>query len=224
MSIEVSSLVSGLRLLRRLVEHVEGANTRDHERDRDEEFRFWLAEVALAAGQAEERLGQLDQRVLDALEDREMQRIWRNLTFEAAREAIDERRRMLAYAAIGTALSAEHLTIAQIARVERTLRELDPADVSTLARIAEIRLEPLDTGADDAAKERHRLNSLAAGEKRYRILMAVPPSGEVLRVGGCVRVYRPPIWDSTEVADLTTLGQWVLLVSDPFLRASAPPS
>ena len=45
-----------------------------------------------------------------------------NYGYEAAREAIDARRSLLA--AAGSVCSA--LTIAQMARVERALRELDP--------------------------------------------------------------------------------------------------
>jgi hypothetical protein len=62
-------------------------------------------------------------------------RVLDNYGYEAAREPMDERRRMLAYAAAG---SVHHtLTIAQLARVERMIRELDPDDLVVLAKLEE---------------------------------------------------------------------------------------
>lgn len=65
--------------------------------------------------------------------DHQFVRVQRNLELEGVREAMDERREMLAYAAAG-AFSVE-LSLGDISRVERVLRELDPAGVRLLERI-----------------------------------------------------------------------------------------
>lgn len=84
------------------------------------------------------------ENIVDALDDRmkrlelatersldpEFQRILDNYGIEASREAIDERLRMLTHATAGS-FSAP-MTIAELSRVERILRELDPPDITVL--------------------------------------------------------------------------------------------
>lgn len=63
--------------------------------------------------------------------DRQFHLVQRNYLFEAQREAMDERRRMLMFAKAGS-YNAE-LTLGEIARVERSIRGMDPDDVMNLA-------------------------------------------------------------------------------------------
>lgn len=72
------------------------------------------------------RLGELEER----FNDPEYRRVLSSFTLEAAREAMDERMKMLAAATAGSANLK--LEIGQAARIERKLRELDPEDVKAL--------------------------------------------------------------------------------------------
>ena len=103
----------------------------------EEKRRSFLAEVektlphVLACLEAiEPRIEQLESRLEERAEDPEFQSILDNVVLEASREAIDERRRMLAHAFAGA--TDVRLTVAEAARAERTLRELNPADVMAL--------------------------------------------------------------------------------------------
>lgn len=69
------------------------------------------------------------------LDDLQFWRVQRNFEWEATREATDDRRRMLSFAAAG-AVNVE-LTLGQIARVERAIRELDPEDINLLREMAD---------------------------------------------------------------------------------------
>jgi hypothetical protein len=65
--------------------------------------------------------------------DPEFRRLLDNYGIEAPREATDERFRMLTYAA---AISfSVPMTIAELSRAERTIRELDPKDVDALRNL-----------------------------------------------------------------------------------------
>ncbi len=68
--------------------------------------------------------------------DHQFQRIQENYRLELWREALDERKFMLVYAAVQS--FKIDLSIAQAARVERVLRELDPPDVLLLLDILRI--------------------------------------------------------------------------------------
>jgi hypothetical protein len=87
-----------------------------------------LVEQVTANGSAKAQLTAL-------INDHQFHRVQTNYVFEYAREPMDERRRMLEYAQTGS--YNVDLTLAEIARVERTLRELDPNDVVMLVDIVE---------------------------------------------------------------------------------------
>jgi len=184
--------------VQKIVALLEKDRTAEFEKERDEIFREWIADVARGLHDLEQRVGDLSAFVAEGLVDRELQLVWRNFMFEAAREAIGERRRMLAYAVVGTAAVAHILTVAQVARVERTMRELDPLDLRVLAEAAD----------------------LGSPGQRYSFMMGKPPSGDLLHVAGCIRVYTPRTWNAVLSADLTELGRWVLAVARPWLLAS----
>jgi hypothetical protein len=77
-----------------------------------------------------ERLEEFDARLEQRIDDPQFQRVIDNFGVEATREAIDARRRMLAHAT-ANAFNLT-LTVAEAARAERVLRELDPEDVFVL--------------------------------------------------------------------------------------------
>jgi hypothetical protein len=89
-----------------------------------------IPEVLARLDAVEPRLERLEGRVEERVEDPEFHSVLDNVVLEASREAIDERRRMLAHAFAG-AFNVE-MTIPEAARAERTLRELDPSDLATL--------------------------------------------------------------------------------------------
>lgn len=107
-------------------------------RDAEVAARLDALEVA-----AEDRVS-FEERLVSMVSDAQFVRLQANVEYEALREATDERRRMLAYAAAGLADPSMPLTLK--ARIERTLRGLDPIDVVTLRRI--VRFAPLSNSIE----------------------------------------------------------------------------
>lgn len=106
-----------------------------------QEFETWALTWLNALEQQCERLNEQcsgnaeNVAALQALlADHQFFRVNQNYIFEATREAMDERKRMLAFAAAGSVNVA--LALGEIARVERTIRELDPDGVRLLSAIA----------------------------------------------------------------------------------------
>ena len=145
-------------------------NDERHALDRVETALAWSAELKAAAAEAlpylRLKLADLDAQVEQLEADSQTVRIYRNLGFEALREAIDERRKMLAHAAAG--ILDPEMPVERKARVERRLRELDPVDVRTLYGLS-LMLRALD--AKEAAK-----------------ILFRESSGDVLVASGCVRL------------------------------------
>ncbi|MCC6665008.1 MAG: hypothetical protein IT375_14750 [Polyangiaceae bacterium] len=180
-------------------------NDEQLERDRVELAIAWGAELKSAFPQVvadlERRIEDVDQKIQAALEDPQLPRVLSNFGFEAAREAIDERRRMLAHAAAG--IVDPDLPVERKARVERTLRELDPIDVRALYGI-----------------------HLAVRSARYGALFSVP-SGDVLVASGCVRIGTSAGGfgggGASHSADVTQLGHDVLRVLRSYVRSRGAP-
>jgi hypothetical protein len=82
----------------------------------------------------EARVSNLEAQLRGRALDPEFRRLLFNFGIEAAREAIEERFRMLVHATAG-AFNVTSLTIAQTARAERTIRELDPEDITALRHV-----------------------------------------------------------------------------------------
>ncbi|WP_437304800.1 hypothetical protein [Sorangium sp. So ce388] len=154
-------------------------------REREELALQWSAELKAAVPQAvaylESRVDDLDARIAELSSDPQLRRVYTNFNFEAHREAIDERRRMLAHAAAG--LINPEITVERKARVERTLRALDPADILMLhganlvpGRMRGESLLGTPSGGDDNP-----------GRMRADLLLGTP-SGDVLASSGCVRM------------------------------------
>jgi hypothetical protein len=182
----------------------------------------------------EGRLAELEEneqnrQKLEELLTQEFFWILENYEFEAHREAIDERRRMLAFASAGS-LNVE-LSLGEIARVERAIRELDPADVLLLARLRAIEDPPkprIPEGLSHAPTEilgPWQKSCAEVAEARQKAALAQSGSGDALRSAGCTQL--APMrntWGATFPTGLvvTTMGDWVLRVLDGYLRARQP--
>lgn len=170
--VDLATVTAGLKQLRTLYEILckrQGEATRRLLEARNEESFAWAADLALRDRERLEalqsqaaKIADLEEKLAALVADPQFFRVRTNYCFEAAREAIDERRRMLAYAAAGSL--APGLTVGQIARVERTIRELDPDDVKFLKLLSEY--------GDDGS--------------RYSGWQENDESGHVLLAAGCV--------------------------------------
>jgi hypothetical protein len=196
----------------RLVKHLAEILSRNNEqlrRDREDLSLEWGAEVKRALPQVvaylDARVDDLDAKLAKVFEDPQFGRIFANFTFEAAREAIDERRNMIAHAAVG--IVDPDISVERKARVERTLRSLDPNDVLTLYGA---KLVP---------------GTVAAGERCARALLGLP-STDVLLSAGCLRL-EVSGGGAGEGASaglrITQLGDDVLRVLRSFIATRHPP-
>lgn len=140
-------------------------------------------------------------------DDAQMHRLWANFVWESIREATAERREMLAAADAG--IVDPTLTIEQKARVERTLRQLDPTDVRALFGFELI-------GNADGYLARNELYELW---KRL-------PDGDVLVSSGCMRLNPEPLAGAggagKPVPEVTPLGRNVLRVLRVYVRKRGP--
>ena len=164
----LSPLRTGLKLVRVLQRWREGPDRGAVYRDHYEE---WVANLAAALREHAGDVEALAER-LDALEqDRERVLVLGNYGLEALREAVDRRRAMLGDAALAAFVS--DLGTAELARVERTIRMLDPEDLDLLCAVAELSsMHPFVAGA------RERWARLCAGHL----------GGAPLLASGCVVV------------------------------------
>jgi len=158
-------------------------------------------------------------------DDHQFGRLEWNYELEGARETTDERRRMLGFAA---AWSVEpELSIAQLSRVERTIRELDPEDIDVLKRLADQQAAApaLRRGQPQAiAEPAHREALEKHHENMYVGWLHYRPAGEVLPAAGCVYIAPRATNYSTTTAriEVTDLGKNVLRVLDGYIRSNQP--
>lgn len=187
----------------------------------------WLIQlkhaVATLEKQMEHATTEQRTRLNEVLEDPCFARVQVNYSYEASREAIDARRGMLAYAALGAAdAGMRGMSIAEVARVERTIRELDPRDVRALARMATIFAAPLpDEEGKRSIEENRRERELydLTSSDAYRA------SSDVLAATACVgscRYTRKEL-DWAVRWRINLLGYAVLRVMDLYLRAVPGP-
>lgn len=210
----LNPLRTGLKLVRVLQRWNDGPERASIYRDHYEE---WIAELAQALRAHVDEAEVLAER-LDTLEqDRERLLVLGNLGFEAWREAVDARRVMLGDAAVAAVFS--ELSASALARIERTVRMLDPEDLELLALIVDPERCRIP---DDVVLMREPLPS----EERYMHLVRGHLGGAALVAAGCVRVGQfegaqrlaqlkqmaggdesiPPILE----AEITPLGELVL--------------
>jgi hypothetical protein len=179
---------------------------------RDELFRGWASELAVASNEVAKevrRLGEdFERQSEERAENHEAQRVLMNYAEQAYREPIDERRRMLAHAAAG--ILDVRLTIAQHAKVQRILHELDPDDVLVLWGLS------LTCG--------HVVSGKSAdndGGARY-FLWDQSPSRDTLLAAGLVQLPPPGALGPGHLA-VTRLSGPILTALRSFLATRKPP-
>jgi hypothetical protein len=177
------------------------------------ELKAAMPEVVARIAVMEERMEELESKLDHTFDDPQVERVFRNFTFEAAREAVDERRRMLAHAALADVLDLR-LTISQKARVERVIRELDPDDVRRLSQVAARAAE----GAEGAAVAMKLGTSEAEALLAARCAIHYPP-----RVTGVSTAFDPSMASTSFSKDevhVTEIGRFVLRVCHTYTRAT----
>ena len=186
-----------------------GVQQEAHEGDVD-----FIAEVTTSLARLAKRTNSLADQVRNAVADGPTRTILGNLGFEAAREAIVERKLMLA-AAVGGILRPE-FSVERRARLERKLRELDPADVRHLDGITRVpRPNMKDFPAQPGATDDHH----AMERLRYAELHV--DEFEVLRSSGCVEICRLENYRA-EGCRVTRLGQDILRVVEDYVSERTP--
>ena len=201
------------------------SNTANFAKERDEMFQGWIVELKTALDDLLSRTSEMNTLVTQLVADPEFCRLQRNYGFEAAREAIDERRKFLAYAAAGT--FRDDLSVAQLARVERIIRLLEPNDVRFLADVEQ-----------DIAARRKQLEAdqrKLAGTSEYRQAqnadaiatatfnkVSSSASGQALLASGWLLMFTPPVYDASIEVQITHLGKEVLSVMQVYLLAASP--
>lgn len=111
-------------------------HTADLRQSREIEFKDLVYSRALLLRDVLERVQKLENasevltQMKERASDRQFQRIQENYRIESWRESMDDRRHMLIFASVQS--FKLDLTIAQAARAERTLREIDPSDLAVL--------------------------------------------------------------------------------------------
>lgn len=157
------------------------------------EHEQWLQHVMQRLLDCGERDDVLAARLDAFADDRQAQRVVHGLFFEAMREALDDRRRMLAAAA--AVLTVPDLPVEEKARCERTLRQLDVADVAWLDVLDKIcgNIHNGRAYGDDAALRHEVWNN--------------SPSKEALVAAGCVAVsYTAGAGGGQALAHITRTG------------------
>ncbi len=180
----------------------------------------WWAEVVQQVQEHERRLNALEREVLHRrlTEDHEAIGILANYVQQAHSEPLDERRRMLAFAAAG--LANVHLGIGELARVQRILRELDPDDVVALYKVWLIR-----SGSPSKAHlERYEVQG-EPGADRVRLAYWQESGAESLISSGCLRIVAAGGGMGTgthEELRVTRTGITVLRTLRPYITARSP--
>jgi hypothetical protein len=212
-----------LPVMKHFAAKLAGAGDAAWQERRREIHEDWQIEAATLAQERFDflsaRVDDLEAKVAVRAEEVAAIAVHANFVRAADAEPTEERRRMLAFA--DAALVDTSLTVAQISRVERLLRELDPEDIlwlSVIDRAAGTFFEGIQKGS----------------EERVRWETWNRAGADVLVASGCVRVthhsqsgafaYDAPAggggWDGAVV---TREGRLVLQVMRLFLRARPLP-
>jgi hypothetical protein len=188
---------------------------------RDEMFRDWVSELAQRLAAIEQRFdtkeqGEYSRRTVD----NEFVAVTANYFRDAHVEPLNERKLMLAVAAASIANLS--LSVAELARIQRTIRELDPNDVLELYG-----LWLVPTSVPDAShlpeNKRARFTAGALRFQRWQVGRA-----EALETSGCVVVRTgggpTTIGDSEPSHELqvTLTGLLVLTALRPYIALREP--
>lgn len=212
--VSVPDFLSPTSVLFKLITH--GLSRKEHKFSQlqREMFEDWIVaahravrEQVLWVREHEHRISELEALAMDP----QFERVLGNYQFEASREAMDERRRMLALAYAGSLHPG--MTVAQLARVERVIRELDPEDVKVLAAVRRINAPPLNEERvfEDGEQALH--------DERIQLLKESGASGAALVASACVAINDPvSTWAMQSSCVITPIGEWVLAVMGAYLR------
>jgi hypothetical protein len=179
------------------------------EKAKEEWLIFLCAALPKAFEDLYARYDNLEGRLSKVYEDPQFWRIIDNFTYDAWREALDERRRMFAHAAAG--IMEPDISIQRKARVERTLRVLDPEHVLYLHCANKIPIGGFGTNS-------HNVKIVK--------LLNMDSIGDVLASCGCVRMETggggagEGVWSE---AHITQLGYDVLDVLRTYTKVTPLP-
>ncbi len=156
-------------------------------------------------------LGDVRAQLSEMVGDDQFVRLVGSYTRQASQEPLDERVRMFAHAVAGSFDLG--LNIGEKARVERVLRELDPADVILLSRI--------HRAAGSVWWEAGLGEDFGSTERLRHRLWQSSPKGEALAASYCVRteVMRGAGTAGTPTIVVTETGRLVLRVLRSFVAA-----
>lgn len=160
------------------------------------------------------RIGEIAALARILQEDRPTLTVLGNLKFEAAREALHERRLMLA-AAVGGILRPEFDTQRR-ARLERKLRELDPSDVRLLYGISLVpkpamEESPRQPGMLDDHHAMARLEYASSDTDQFEILIS----------SGCIKNHALKTYTG-DGCSLTSVGADILKVVEDYVVDQGP--
>lgn len=196
----------GNRETDKLLEAVE-IDRRSHHAQVAQHVKVLMVEWAKLAKDAEELRAKIEEMAADS----QFQRLHANLEYEAVRSTLDERKKMLAAAAAG--LCNPRMSIEDKARVERTLRELDPKDVQLLERLRVLHADPHQP--PDNSRDSLTVNA-------RDLLAAEPLSRGALLTAGCVRAINRVEKISGALYAVSELGDLVLRVLATYLNVGQP--
>lgn len=207
----------GVAAVKTFVAKLTTVNDESFDRARRDVFEDWTIEAAVRSGEQFEhlrgRIENLEARLEERAADPTALRLHANFARAADAEPTPDRQRMLAYA--DAALVDVSLSVAQLSRVERLLRELDPADVRKLYEI-------------DAVAGTFYMSQQQHAESHVRWLVWHQAEADVLVAAGCLRLRRMTIHvrdagpKELDTIETTREGRLVLRVMRPYLRASSP--
>jgi hypothetical protein len=178
------------------------------------------------AFRADQRITRLETEADDAaafkasvesmLSDLQFERLQRSMEFEAAREATDERRVLLAELAGG--LSTPEFSINEKARIERTVRQLDGEDIIFLHRLATLADADFAYDPRDSNSEEHQ-RSFYDARKRLEVASTRSLSKASLIMAGCIAENSG--FAGGPVLDITALGSQVLTALASYVSEKA---
>jgi len=139
-------------------------------------------------------------------------RLHMNLEFEAVREALEDRKRLLAYAAAG--LSDPDLSIEEKARLERVLRGLDVRDIFFLREIILVDASgfaPNPQGHNSTEQQKARYMMTA----RLEMSQCDVQARDALVAAGCVAIDNLSVWGPGS-AVVTHVGHGLVTLLEAF--------
>ena len=181
-------------------------NDQAFKKERQELYEDWIIEIDKALRILSTLVADLGDSIEQQFQERQFRHLIANFHFEAVREVMDERREMLAHATAGAC--ANTMSLGRRARLERTLRELDPDDVRALFGLSQV------VGRYDLEGKDYRDTE----QLRHHALSLVP-NADSLIASGAIRVgIHAGFGGSTPWCLVTQLGHDILFLLSTFVR------